>query len=407
MVVQHHVGCRETLQAAHGDEAGIARARANQVDDALHRFTEVQSTVDSRQSIDVSSGHVAPCRHLSTVDCRLSTVAAAASISSAPRARARPPPAIRAPRRRSARPRRSARTARLPSGAATIATSSSVSSSSGDASAPIGVWQPPPRAVTSARSAVSATAASAVVDRRHRASCVVVFRPNLHRYDTLSGRRHAGGCGQGHRDPRREAQPSQSRGGENERIVLALVELAKPRVEVAANRQEASVRKQPRQLRDAPHAARADRGRRPQSAIVTAVVDIVESGSPDPALAGSGAPPRRAGLPAATTAAIVRPSGSTTGMSLLLWTARSISPRRRASSSSLTKRRFPPASESGASCRRSPEVLIVTSRHVRPVASRNPGGDGVGLPQRKLAAAGADSELAVGWHGRLSAGWSG
>ena len=61
-----------------------------------------------------------------------------------------------------------------------------------------------------------------------------------------------------------------------------------------------------------------------------------------------------------STAAICRPSGSTADMSLLLWTARSMSPPSRASSISLTNSRLPPISESGASCSRSPEVLMVT-----------------------------------------------
>ena len=67
-----------------------------------------------------------------------------------------------------------------------------------------------------------------------------------------------------------------------------------------------------------------------------------------------------------STAAIVRPSGSTAGMSLLLCTARSISPLSNASSSSLTNSRFPPTSESGASCSRSPDVLMITRRHRGP-----------------------------------------
>ena len=36
-VVQHHVGGRETLQAADGDEARIARPRADQINHARHR----------------------------------------------------------------------------------------------------------------------------------------------------------------------------------------------------------------------------------------------------------------------------------------------------------------------------------------------------------------------------------
>ena len=70
-----------------------------------------------------------------------------------------------------------------------------------------------------------------------------------------------------------------------------------------------------------------------------------------------------------STAAIVKPEGSTAGISLLLCTARSMSSRSNASSISFTKSRLPPTSDSGASCRRSPAVLMTMMRHDRPPAS--------------------------------------
>ncbi len=47
--------------------------------------------------------------------------------------------------------------------------------------------------------------------------------------------------------------------------MLALVELAKPRIEVAANRREPRAGNETRQLRDPPHTAGADRRRPPES----------------------------------------------------------------------------------------------------------------------------------------------
>ena len=73
----------------------------------------------------------------------------------------------------------------------------------------------------------------------------------------------------------------------------------------------------------------------------------------------------------ASTAPTFKPSGRIAGMSLLLWTARSISSRSNASSISLTNSRLPPASESGASCSRSPAVLMTVMRHERPLVSRS------------------------------------
>ncbi len=94
------------------------------------------------------------------------------------------------------------------------------------------------------------------------------------------------------------------------------------------------------------------------------------------------------------TAAIARPSGSTAGMSLLLWTARSISLRSSASSISLTNSRLPPTSDSGASCSRSPVVLIVTMRQGGPPVAAIRAATALRLPEGELAAARSESEFA-------------
>ena len=67
-----------------------------------------------------------------------------------------------------------------------------------------------------------------------------------------------------------------------------------------------------------------------------------------------------------STAADRQPLGQDAGMSLLLWTARSISPASSASSISLTNSRLPPISDSGASASRSPDVLMTTISHSTP-----------------------------------------
>ena len=77
-------------------------------------------------------------------------------------------------------------------------------------------------------------------------------------------------------------------------------------------------------------------------------------------------------------------------MSLLLCTARSISPASSASSISLTNSRLPPISDSGASASRSPDVLITTISQATPARVEQQGRDGVGLKQRELAAARAE-----------------
>ena len=87
------------------------------------------------------------------------------------------------------------------------------------------------------------------------------------------------------------------------------------------------------------------------------------------AVARTGSTTASRGSSRGSTPAIASPSGSTAGMSLLLCTARSISPRSSASSISLTNSRLPPTSDSGASCSRSPDVLMTTMRQGGPPAA--------------------------------------
>ena len=69
------------------------------------------------------------------------------------------------------------------------------------------------------------------------------------------------------------------------------------------------------------------------------------------------------------TAPMSSPSGSTADMSFALCTAMSTSSARRASSISLTNRRLPPTSDSGACCSRSPAVRMTTTSAAAPAAS--------------------------------------
>ena len=118
------------------------------------------------------------------------------------------------------------------------------------ASAPIGVWQPPPSASTSARSASSATLASASSIRLTICRTASSFGANFDGDDALSGRRHARARRQRHRNARRHPEPPESRGRQHQRVVVAGVELSEARVQVAANGRE------PRALQHARRAAR-------------------------------------------------------------------------------------------------------------------------------------------------------
>ena len=229
--------------------------------------------------------------------------------------------------------RRVRRIARRPSGQATTACIVRPPRSC-TAMAPSGSWQPPPSAVTTARSAGSETAA-AHRWRRHRIARARVVVANLNRHDTLSGCRYAHvdrDCGG---DARAKAEPEQAGRGKDQRVILSAVELAQPGIDVSANRRERGLRQ--------------DRGSCAMRR--TLPVPIV------------GISPRCASAPSKSTTVVPLPaparradlrgqdrrdrqsSGSTADMSFALCTARSMSPASSASSISLTNSRLPPASE--------------------------------------------------------------
>ena len=120
VVVEHHVGLREALEAADGDEVRVARPGANQIDDGFSHDA-VRFYGESALVLCLN-----PPRLLEDLAGTLRQQFAR------PRARRG-----RAPRR--ARPCTTVRIMRLPSSATTAATSSNWSSRTGVASAPIGV----------------------------------------------------------------------------------------------------------------------------------------------------------------------------------------------------------------------------------------------------------------------------
>src|SRR5687767_11079109 len=76
--------------------------------------------------------------------------------------------------------------------------------------------------------------------------------------DALSGGGYADFGGNRGRDAIRASEPPQPGRGEDERVVLARIELAEPCAQVSAHGLEGRARKTPGQLCDAPDAARAD-----------------------------------------------------------------------------------------------------------------------------------------------------
>ena len=167
------------------------------------------------------------------------------------------------------------------------------------------------------------------------------------------------------RDPVAEPQPAHAGGGEHQGIVVAAVEFPQPRVHVAADRREAA---------PAESAAASWAIRRTLPVPMTGASSEMRRARRQVADARSrrAARARRAGPRAAAPPRPREPSGSSDGMSFALWTARSTSPRRSASSISLTNRRFVPVSVSGRSWRRSPAVLMMTSSTRVPRASSSP-----------------------------------
>ena len=120
------------------------------------------------------------------------------------------------------------------------------------------MWQLPASARENARSAVVASVVSPVGKRQQRGDDVGAIGAAFERERALPDGGQAVLRIEQRRDPLAEAQPLQTRGGEDDRVVLALVELAQPRVDVAAQRHDRQQRIALAQLRFAAQARRAD-----------------------------------------------------------------------------------------------------------------------------------------------------
>ena len=225
---------------------------------------------------------------------------------------------------------------------------------------PMGIWHPPPSAATSARSASSAASGVGVVDLRDdcaastasslRISMAMMPWPGAGTHSSSgTSRRDPGGEPQSPQAPRRPARADRTR----------------PHPACAGVYRDSRARLQTRRPGTACAAARCG-GRCPcrcapgQSQVDPRIGWRFLRRRQNTSASG--------GSSRSSTAPTSRPSGSTAGMSLLLCTARSISPPSSASSISLTNSRLPPISESGRSCRRSPEVLMTTMSHATPPA---------------------------------------
>ena len=177
-------------------------------------------------------------------------------------------------------------------------------------------------------------------------------------------------------------------GGEHERVELAGVELAQPRVEIAADRREPCAREQ--RASAARSAGRCscrsaapspDRSNRRLSRAAIAgpapFAPAARARRAHPrAAARRRAPDRRAAPPACPCCCARRGRSS---------------PASSASSISLTNRRLPPISESGASASRSPDVLMTTISQTTPALRSQQRRHALRLEQRELAAARAES----------------
>ena len=193
-----------------------------------------------------------------------------------------------------------------------------------------------------------------VVDGAQSVEHLGVVRAALHGEDALAdGRQHLF-----RREDLRcaleEAEALQAGDRQHGRVVLAGRDLGDARVDVAADALDAQVGPQRQQLDGAAPAVGADAG---------------AGGQLLPASGRRGRPGRRGRRARGRTAPMTRPSGSRAGMSLRLCTARSISPASRRRSMSLTKTPWPPISSSDTSVRRSPSVCTMTSSIVAPASA--------------------------------------
>ena len=241
--------------------------------------------------------------------------------------------------------------------------------------APIGTWQPPPRAPSTARSAMHRRAGF----RRDRAGGRCARRrPASSRVSIASAPWPTAGHididGQDFGDALLPAQALQPGRGQHNRIVLPFGQLPQPRIQIAAQRLHRRSGPQRQQLRGAPqrtgpHLARPrrdSRARLPDQGIARVLAQPAPRRCPDPA-------------------------GSSVGRSFMLCTARSTSPVSSASSISFVNSPLEPTFASGTSVILSPVVLMISMRQACPSSSRrrlHP----ARLPQRQLRAAGSNGQ---------------
>ena len=245
------------------------------------------------------------------------------------------------------------------------------------------VWQPPPSAATTRAFGVERRAGVRVVDRAPRSvRRVVVARistatmpwPGAGTHDRRANRR---------RDARAEARAAAGRPPPAPaRRILPPSSLRSrvstlPRIGANARRGKSACSCAMRRTLPVPMVADVARAARSRCD-----VDVVVAPA-DWRAARS----RRADLRAADTAAIARPSGQDDRHVLALCTARSMSPRSSASSISLTNRRLPPISDSGAVLQPVAGVLMMTISAATARRSAGASATACGLPQRELAAA--------------------
>ena len=303
----------QALEAAHGDEAGIARAGADQIDAVRHGWIP------------------------STAACARCT---SARMSPAPPPGARRPPACRALRPARIDPDADARTIRPPSGETTTPRQRQSSVRDLCAYAPIGIWHPPPsRADDRAFGAQRHRRRPRRRSWHHVRARARIVVADLDGDDALTRRRHADVGRKRRRDPVGSSpavagrpRPGRARRSRRSRACAGAYRGSREPAETVRpgnSRVSCAIRRT---------LLVPIRGARPSVADDLLIEQsgqpaAVELGQHDAHRAGprAAAPPRRAGRP-----------GAAAGMSLLLWTARSISPASSASSISFTKRRLPP-----------------------------------------------------------------
>jgi hypothetical protein len=106
-----------------------------------------------------------------------------------------------------------------------------------------------------------------IVDRLDNDANACVVLTDLDGDDALTRRRNAGLRRQGRRYAMQVIQTAQAGRSQDQRIIVARVELAQPRIEIPTNGMETGAVEQTGELRDSPDAAGPDAGRGPQDGL--------------------------------------------------------------------------------------------------------------------------------------------